>query len=261
MRKLVPGMAMLIMATATQAATVPFQLTIAGDGVDISKSLQLSDVGDGKTAINFEFKGAGEQRYSFDLNYKALPANRSYPTNLDITIKDKSGNKLGYLFWANNGVAALKKTGTFGLVVNVAGKPMDIRFDFDPGRKGALRVADLEQERFVQDTLVPKFNFQMIRPVLVPMTGEGIRSQSYALDDHPYAVNYTLKDLDDGQVQFQFNLYSTRDGKDHLLERVYYNADSLETLRGGMFAGKYFDKDAGTFKLVYYPTMGQTSPE
>ena len=44
------------------------------------------------------------------------------------------------------------------------------------------------------------------------------------------------------------------------LERIYFNADSLETLREGMFAGKYFDKEAGTFKLVFYPTMGQTSP-
>jgi hypothetical protein len=46
-----------------------------------------------------------------------------------------------------------------------------------------------------------------------------------------------------------------------LLECVNYNADSLEVLREGMYAGKYFDKDAGTSKLVYYPAMGQTSPE
>jgi len=74
----------------------------------------------------------------------------------------------------------------------------------------ALRVVDLETVHFVQNMLVAKFNFQMIRPVL---------------------------------------------------ECDYYNDDSLEVLHEGMFAGKYFDKDAGTFKLVYYPAMGQTRPE
>lgn len=122
-------------------------------------------------------------------------------------------------------------------------------------------MADLETVHIVQDTLVPKFNFQMPRPVLVLMMGVGIRLQSCALDNHPYAVNYMLKDQDDSQGQFQFNLYSTRDVKGRLLECVYYNADSLKALREGMFAGKYYDKDAGTFKLVYYPAMGKTSTE
>jgi len=27
-----------------------------------------------------------------------------------------------------------------------------------------------------------------------------------------------------------------------------------------MYAGKYFDKEDGTFKLVFYPVMGQTEP-
>ncbi len=63
-----------------------------------------------------------------------------------------------------------------------------------------------------------------------------------------------------GGVQFQFNLNSTRDNKEHLLERIWFNADSLETLREGMFAGKYFDAEAGTIKLVFYPAQGQTQP-
>lgn len=46
-----------------------------------------------------------------------------------------------------------------------------------------------------------------------------------------------------------------------MLECVNYNADSTEVLCEGMYAGKYFDKDAGTLKLVYYPAIGQTSPE
>lgn len=43
-------------------------------------------------------------------------------------------------------------------------------------------------------------------------------------------------------------------------KRIYYQADSLSTLREGMFAGKYFDRDAGSVKLVYYPAQGQTQP-
>lgn len=66
--------------------------------------------------------------------------------------------------------------------------------------------------------------------------------------------------MDNGGVQFQFNLSSTQDNQARLLERIWFNADSLDTLREGMFAGKYFDADAGTFKLVFYPTQGQTQP-
>ena len=40
-----------------------------------------------------------------------------------------------------------------------------------------------------------------------------------------------------------------------------YHAGSIETLREGMFTGKYFDADVGAFKLVYYPALGQTSPD
>jgi hypothetical protein len=95
---------------------------------------------------------------------------------------------------------------------------------------------------------------------LLPLTEDGVRSQTYKLDDHPYAVNYTLEDIDAGNVEFQFNLSRT-DGDDaHLLQRIYYHADSLATLRDGMFAGKYFDSEVGTIKLVYYPTKGQTTP-
>lgn len=260
MYKLISGILLFALTSISMAETLPFELKISSPHLDVSKSLNLSDVGEGKTKINFDFKDAVGKSYAFELNYKALADNRSYPANLDITLKDGAGNKLGYLFWANNGVSSLKKTGTFGLIVDVEGEPVAVNFDFDPGKKGSLRVAQLEEERFVQDTLVPKFNFQMIRPVLVPMVSDGLRSQSYKLDAHPYAVNYTLKDLDDGLVQFQFNLYATTDGKNRLLERVYYNASSLDALREGMFAGKYFDKSAGTFKLVFYPTMGQTSP-
>jgi hypothetical protein len=42
-----------------------------------------------------------------------------------------------------------------------------------------------------------------------------------------------------------------------MLERIYFSADSLETRRESMYAGKYFDKGNGTFKLVFYPVMGR----
>jgi len=100
----------------------------------------------------------------------------------------------------------------------------------------------------------------MIRPMLIPMVSEGVRTQAYDLDAHPFKIDYTLKDIDNGLVQFQYNLYKKEGDKSRLLERIYYNADSLETLRNGMFAGKYFDKEYGSFKLVFYPTQGQTAP-
>ncbi len=241
--------------------TVPFDLHIQGEIFTVQKSLELSDVGEGKTKINFDFEDKTGAKYSFDLKYSNLASNRSYPTNLDITIKDGSGKKLGYLFYAINNVAFLQKMGSFGLIIDVNGSPMDVRFTFGEKAKGTLKLADLENERFVQDTLVSKFGFQMIRPVIVPMAGEGVRSVTYALDHHPYSVNYTIKDMGMGRVQFQHNLYATADGKEHLLERIYFTADSLETLRESMYAGKYFEKNDGTFKLVFYPAMGQTEPK
>lgn len=242
------------------ADTLPFELTISGAGISINKSLELSDVGEGKTAINFSFEANTGKKYTFDLNYKKLPNNRSYPTNLDVTLKDGEGNKLGYLFFANNDIQYLKKMSVFGLIVDVSGEPVDIKFTFEKNKEGSLNISDLDKERFVQDTLVSKFNFQMIRPVILPQIAEGIRSQTYLLDNHPYSVNYTLKNVEAGVVEFQHNLYQLNEGKEHLLERIYFHADSVETLREAMYAGKYFHKNDGVFKLVFYPAMGQIEP-
>ncbi len=253
--------ASLALSATAKAETAPFELKITGPNVDVSKKLELSDVGEDKTKINFEFKDKNGKPYSFNLNYKALPKNRSYPTNLDITLKDGAGQKRGYLFFAINNVAFLKQMGEFGLIVDVDGTPFDLKFIFDANKKGNLKVANLGNERLVSDTLFPKKGFQMIRPMLLPETSKGVRSQTYALDSHPYEMNYTLIDnKKTGGVQFQYNLNKKQEGKIHLLERVYFNADSLETLRQGMFAGKYFDAKDGAFKLVFYPAMGQTAP-
>jgi hypothetical protein len=259
--KFLVTIAALLATGLSSAETLPFQLTIAGAGIDQTRQLELSDLGEGKTSHQLDFTDAKGKAYRFDLNYKALPANRSYPSNLDITLRDAAGNKLGYLFFAINGVGFLKQMGEFGLIVAVDGQPVDIRFNFDADKTGKLRVAELGDERLVQDTLVPKFGFQMIRPVILPLAKPGLRSQSYDLDGHPFAVNYSLVDIANGGVQFQYNLYRKQGDAEQLLQRIYFNADSLETLREGMFAGKYFDAEAGSFKLVFYPALGQTGPK
>lgn len=251
---------LVISSSSVLAKDLPFNLSITGNDFDINKDLIISEANGDKTKINFDFKNKSGASFNFDLKYKVLPANRSYPSNLDITIKDGSGNKLGYIFWANNGTEALKNLGTIGMIIDVNGKPMDVKFIFDKNDKGNLTVADLKGERYVSDTLIPKKGFQMIRPMLVPIISDGVRQQAYDLDAHPFKIDYTVKNIKNGLVQVQYNLYKKDGEKSHLLERIYYNADSLETLRDGMFAGKYFDKEYGTFKLVYYPTMGQTTP-
>jgi len=242
------------------AKTIPVNLTISGNDFNIAKTFELSDVGEGKTKFNFNFKSKTGELYSFDLKYQKLPSNRSYPTNLDITIKDSNGKKLGYLFLANNGMEGLQKQGVWGLMMDIGGKIMDVKFDFDKKTSGSLSVADLGEERFVQDTLVGKFSFQMIRPVILPSVEKGVRSVTYSLDHHPYAVNYTLKDVANGVVEFQHSLYGLKNDRLTLLERIYFEANSMEALREAMYAGKYFDPKNGTFKLVFYPALGQTTP-
>ena len=180
----------LITASSTSyAETLPFTLSVSGGGIDHQSKLELSDLGEGKTTHKLDLKDSAGTTYSLDINYKALPANRSYPSNLDITLRDSNGNKLGYLFFAINNVAFLKRMGEFGLIVDVNSQPIDISFSFDSDKTGQLRVATLGEERLVQDTLAPKFGFQMIRPVVLPKTSPGLRSQSYSLDNHPYEVN------------------------------------------------------------------------
>jgi hypothetical protein len=241
------------------AQTLPFQLIISGAGISVDKTLYLSDLDGNNTQMSMNFQDNKGKKYQFDLKYKKLPSNRSFPGHLDITLKDVEGNKLGYLFFAINGVDFLKKMGEFGLMVNVDGQLVDVKFVFDAHKKGQFNISGLDNERFVQDTLVPKFHFQMIRPVLIPKIKSGLRSQTYKLDDYSFTVNYTLMDLEQGLVQFQYNLNHQQNNQEQLLERIYFNADSIDTLREGMFVGKYFDKQVGTFKLVFYPAMGQTS--
>ncbi len=62
------------------------------------------------------------------------------------------------------------------------------------------------------------------------------------------------------RMEFQSCLSRREADGAHLLQRVYYQAGSLDTLREAMYASKYFDARDGAFKLVYYPAMGQTAP-
>ena len=250
----------LLFSSPLFATDLPFTLDISGKYIELKKELVISEATEDKTTINFNFKDKLGANYNFDLKYKKLPDNRSYPSNLDITLKDGKGQKLGYIFWANNGTEALKALGTIGMIIDINGEPLDLKFTFDANDKGDFSIKGLDEERYVSDTIIPKKGFQMIRPMLLPIVSDGIRQQAYDLDAHPFKIDYTLKDIDNGLVQFQYNLYKKDGDKDHLLERIYYNADSIETLRNGMFAGKYFDSKYGTFKLVYYPAMGQTTP-
>ena len=258
--KLGTSILFVMASSASMAKDLPFTLSMTGEEFNIKRELVISEATGDKNKINFDFKNKEGKNFNFDLKYKVLPSNRSYPSNLDITLKDASGNKLGYIFWANNGTESLKKIGTIGMIIDVNGKPLDVKFTFDKNDKGTLSVDDLKGERYVSDTLIPKKGFQMIRPMLVPIVADGVRRQSYDLDTHPFKIDYTLKNIENGLVQFQYNLYKKEGKKSHLLERIYFNAGDIETLRDGMFAGKYFDKEYGTFKLVFYPTMGQTTP-
>ena len=76
-----------------------------------------------------------------------------------------------------------------------------------------------------------------------------------------FCVISFYKWYNNGLVQFQHNLYQLKAGKENLLERIYFNASSLTVLREAMYASKYFHPQDGTFKLVFYPAMGQTEPE
>lgn len=251
----------LLIPTLALAKTTNFQLDITGDNFGTNKTLKLSDVGERHNHINFDFYSKTGRKFNFDLRYKKLPSNRSYPTNIDITIKDGNGDKLGYLFLANNGIDALKLMGTIGLMVNIDGDIVDFRLNFDKNQSGRFGIDALANERLIQDTLVPKFGFQMIRPIIAPLVDENTRSQTYSLDAHPYAVNYTLKNIDKGLVEFQHNLYGTKYGSKQLLARIYFYASSLDNLREAMYAGKYFHPKDGAFKLVFYPAMGQIKPK
>jgi len=233
---------------------VSFELSISGADILISKSLQLSDIGEGKTEINFSFEASAGKKYTFDLDYQCMPHTpSSYQASLNVTLTDEEGNKLGCLSFTSKGVQSLKKIGVLGFVVDVLEKPVNIEFSFQKDKKGNLDISSLDDEVFFQDTRAPKLDLNVILPVILATTEKGVRSQTHRLRCHPYSINYTLTNIGEGLVQFQHTLYQLVDGNEHLLERIYFQVDSLETLREVLYASMYFHENDGVFKLLFYP--------
>ena len=256
-----PLLVSVLWSQLASAATYPFALHIQGSAFNTQERLAISDIGEGKTHLKVNFKSKGGKAYVLDMQYKKLAANRSYPANLDITVKDAQGHKFGYLFFALNRLAFLKQVGVFGFKVDIDGEPVDVQFVWSGHKKGHLQTKDLTQERFFQDTLVPKWGFQMIRPVVLKAKNSNTLSVTYNLDEHPYAVNYTIVNRANGGIRFKHQLYRLLQGQQHLVSSIYFNADDLKTLREVMYAGKHFDANDGVFKLVFYPALGQTEPK
>ncbi len=163
------------------AQTTPLALTIASNGIDVKRTLALSDPGESHDSASIAFGSQSGQTYSLIIKHKDLPDSRSYPGNLDITLKDAEGKSSATCFYANNGIAALRRIGIFGFIVAVKEKPIDVKLRFSDKKPGTLHVAEMGNERLISDTLVPKFGFQMIRPMLLPQTAHGVRSQTYNL--------------------------------------------------------------------------------
>lgn len=242
------------------ANEVDFDVKVTVGGVSVTQKSSLKDLAGGDSKTIIPLSGEVGQSYKLAVNYKSLPSNRSYPGNLDITLIDVQGNKLGYLFFAINDLSFLQRVGEFGFKVGKGSAQVDVQFIFEQIERGQLAVSQLLNERLFQDTLVPKFGFQMIRPVILPQVSATKLSQTYALDKHPFAVNYTLVNKPNRLVEFQHNLYSTAGNQASLIAQFYFQVSSLEVLRELMYAGKFFDPDAGDIKLVFYPAMGQTEP-
>ena len=242
-----------------------FQLTIKGMNFDVKRNLLLGNPSSKNSTLNFNFFDKRKEQYNLALKYKELPSSRSFPSNIDLTVS-KGEAKLGYLFFAVNNLEFLRKIGNFGININIDNDLVNFNFqsDFARDRKGNIDFnLDLDRERFFQDTLLPKKNFQMIRPVILPLVKKGVRSKEFNLDNHPYSIEYKLLDTGDGTVVFQHNFYeySKDRSSKNLLFRVYFQSHSMEELREAMYAGKAFNFRDAPAKLVFYPSQGQTEPK
>ncbi|MDP0588977.1 MAG: hypothetical protein QS748_07210 [Candidatus Endonucleobacter bathymodioli] len=254
MKNILRGILLFALNTYVFADTVSFELNISGEGIAISKSLQLSDVGEGKTEINFSFEASTGQEYTFVLRYGLTSPNPSLRTILYVTLSNRYNKRLGGLFFTNNGVQHLKRIGVLGFVVDDLGEPVDIKLSFQKNNKGNLDISSLGYERFLQDVKVSKWNLRMRHPLILPVIEDGVRSQTNLLVGHPYSINYALTNIGEGLVQFQHNLYKLTDGNEHLLDRIYFQADSLETLRGIMYGTKSIHENDVEFEVTFHTT-------
>ena len=233
-------------------ANSSFDLIIQGKNLEIKKSFFLGAPESKDSHINYVLKD-----FQFDLRYKKLPTNRSYPAHLDITLS-KGGKKVGYLFFALNDLDILQCIGVFGMVLDINGELVDVQLKTRVVTVGNIDFDSLNKERFFQDTLLPNKSFQMIRPVILPKIQDGVRAKEFNLDHYPYSVEYKIIDRGQGVVLFQHNLYKKSTAKKRLIMQIYFQANSLDELREVMYAGKAFNFSDAPAKLVFYPALGQT---
>lgn len=238
-------------------AEIPIKLSIQGKYFNVEKKITLGDPGTKNSTHKISFLNTNNEKYTLYLDYKNLPNTRSFPTNIDLTIK-KGKRKLGYLFFALNSLDYLKKIGSFGIKFLDQGEVVDIHLFTENRSIGSISFNKLNFERFFQDTLLPLKNFQMIRPVIVPIVAKNVRSKEFNLDNHPYSVEYKILNKGSGIVEFQHNFYHGKYRYKKMLFQVYFTASSIKNLREAMFAAKVFGFKDAPAKLVFYPALGQT---
>lgn len=246
-----------ILSFASCASTHETTLKISGKNFNSNHHIEISD----KTKLNLFFKDSNDKGFNLSLGYKKLPKNRSFPSNIDLLITDSQGKKLSYLFFALNELRFLSQIGEWGIVTRINGKLANFKFSDSTPLKRNLSLASLDNERFIQDTLMPQKNFQMIRPVIMEQVNSSQLSKGFDLDRHPYYVEYKAIQKEDGIVEFQHNLYRKIRKKQELINRIYFHSGNLKTIRLAMYAGKYFSAKDGPIKLVFYPALGQTEPQ
>ena len=244
----------LLLSFASCASTHHTALKISGSS---SHNVEISD----KNKYKLNFKDSEKRDFKLSIGYKKLPSNRSFPNNIDLLITDSRGEKLSYLFFALNDLKFLSQVGEWGIVTRINGKLANFKFSDSTPLTRNLSLASLDNERFIQDTLMPQKNFQMIRPVIMEQVNSSQSSKGFDLDRHPYYVEYKAIQKEDGIVEFQHNLYRKIKNKQELINRIYFHSGSLKTIRLAMYAGKYFSSKDGPIKLVFYPALGQTEPQ
>lgn len=237
------------------AASTQINLSIKNDKTDYHDLIIIKK--DDITIQNIN--SDSNNRYSVKIKYKDLPSNRSFPSNLDITISNNN-KKVSYLFFALNSLEFLSKMENWGIETRINGELTKFNFSGNKKNTRNLYIDQLLNERIIQDTLASQKNFQMIRPVIMDKLSSRGLSKIFSLDKHPFYVEYKAIQITQGVVEIQFNFYEKINNKLTLLNRVYYQAGSLKVFREAMYAAKYFNSNIGPVKLVFYPAFGQTQP-
>ncbi|CAA0098864.1 Uncharacterised protein [BD1-7 clade bacterium] len=91
MKQILLSLLLLSISTISPAASLLFQLHISSENFDPNKRLELSNLGEGGTALQLDFFDKAGNQYGFDLKYKKLPVNRAFLSNLHITPSEIGG--------------------------------------------------------------------------------------------------------------------------------------------------------------------------